>query len=1062
MSSTDQTFITNEAGQTLVDRFGELIRDTRLFDVLVGYFYTSGFHEIYKSLEAAEKIRILVGISTDKKVVDMLAHARQEELPFFDAEVEDEFADKVIAEMDASKDTREVEEGVAKFIEWLQNGKLEIRAYPTRRLHAKLYIMTFAPGDRDAGRVITGSSNFTEAGLKDNLEFNVELKGRADYDFAKAKFEELWAQGVDVKDRYIATIQGKTWLNDEIKPYELYLKFLYEYFRDELGQTISPDLDYAPEGFRKLKYQAEAVYNAKRILEEYGGVFLSDVVGLGKTYMAVMLARELDGRTLVVAPPALLDQNNPGSWPRAFADFKMSAECRSFGMLDQVIEDDADRHKNVIIDEAHRYRSESNTTYEKMAQICRGKRVILVTATPFNNSPRDILSEVKLFQPGKKSSIPNLANLEGFFRDLAKKLKKYNRKTDPDRYMDQAADNAKRIRESVLKYLMVRRTRHEIQKYFGADLKKQGMAFPKVEDPTPAYYKLNKTEDAVFDETVKLITQKLTYARYMPMVFYQGEDLAPGQEQQAQKNLGAFMKILLVKRLESSFHAFKKTVERFIERHEGFLKAFEAGEVYVSKKYTDKIFDLLDIGDDAAIQRLVDGDRAESYKAADFSKTLGQSVRRDLKVLKDIQKLWADIKRDPKLLEFIRLLEKDKILAEKKLIVFTESRETAEYLSKELRNNDVGEVLSFSGGATAAARRRVVENFDANARTKKDDYRVLITTEVLSEGVNLHRANVVINYDIPWNPTRMMQRVGRINRVDTTFKKIYTYNFFPTAQADSEIKLEKIAASKIRMFISLLGADARLLTDGEEIKSFELFGRITSKAGITGEVDEIDGELKYSEVIKRVRDTDPALFARIRRLPKKARTARRHDGENALLTYFRKGKLQKFFLAGDRSAKEVDFLSAAALLEAEPNTKRVKAPADFYAKLDANKNKFADATAAEYVSQAHRGQDSARNLLVFLAAIKNSPQYTETQEMYIAQVMARLEEGALPRQTITTTWRAVKRERATGESDPLKILARLQAHIPHRLLQRHRAETPDYGAHSGEVILSEYLVARDG
>ncbi len=139
--------------------------------------------------------------------------------------------------MSNSEDTQSVENGVMKFLEWLQSGKLEIRAYPTENIHAKLYIMSFGEDDRDKGRVITGSSNFTQAGLMDNLEFNVELKNRADYEFAKAKFDSLWEDAVDVKDKYVQTIQERTWLNNTITPYQLYLKFLYEYFKEDLLQT---------------------------------------------------------------------------------------------------------------------------------------------------------------------------------------------------------------------------------------------------------------------------------------------------------------------------------------------------------------------------------------------------------------------------------------------------------------------------------------------------------------------------------------------------------------------------------------------------------------------------------------------------------------------------------------------------------------------------------------------------------------------------------------------------------------------------------------------------------
>jgi len=204
MTDTDLTFITNEKQKNLKSRFQSLIKDTKLFDCLVGYFYTSGFHAIYKSLENTEKIRILIGISTNKKTYELLTEARneqQQQLQFSHAETKQAYEGLVEQEMENSEDRREVEEGVVKFIEWIKNKKLEVRAYPSQNIHAKLYIMTFVEGDRDVGRVITGSSNFTYSGLVDNLELNVELKNRADYEFAKQKFEELWNNSVDVSER---------------------------------------------------------------------------------------------------------------------------------------------------------------------------------------------------------------------------------------------------------------------------------------------------------------------------------------------------------------------------------------------------------------------------------------------------------------------------------------------------------------------------------------------------------------------------------------------------------------------------------------------------------------------------------------------------------------------------------------------------------------------------------------------------------------------------------------------------------------------------------------------
>ena len=244
---TDLTFITNENGKSLKDRFAALIKDTRFFDVLVGYFYTSGFYAIYPSLEKTERIRILIGISTNRQTYDLIQRVKSYK------EIAGEFGEAVKEEMEASENTVQIEEGVQKFLEWLKEGKLEIRAYPEEKVHSKLYIMTFNEGDRDVGRVITGSSNLTQNGLVDNLEFNVELKNPSDHRFAQDKFDELWDKGVDVSEQYIETIQNDTWLREDITPYELYLKFLYEYFKDEINEDETLEHSFRPDNFRELK-----------------------------------------------------------------------------------------------------------------------------------------------------------------------------------------------------------------------------------------------------------------------------------------------------------------------------------------------------------------------------------------------------------------------------------------------------------------------------------------------------------------------------------------------------------------------------------------------------------------------------------------------------------------------------------------------------------------------------------------------------------------------------------------------------------------------------------------
>ena len=316
-------------------------------------------------------------------------------------------------------------------------------------------------------------------------------------------------------------------------------------------------------------------------------------------------------------------------------------------------------------------------------------------------------------------------------------------------------------------------------------------------------------------------------------------------------------------------------------------------------------------------------------------------------------------------------------------------------------------MLCYTGASSEAVRDRVIENFDARARHPREDYRILVSTEVLAEGVNLHRSNTVINYDIPWNPTRMMQRVGRINRIDTQFDKIYTFNFFPTIQSNDQIKLKEAAEAKINAFLTLLGGDAELLTEGEPIGSHELFNRLISRQTLEGEDGAEESELKYLQFIKKIRDRDPDLFEKVKRLPKKARTAKENaEHTNSLITYFRRGKLQKFFLATpDNDAIELDFLSAAKLLESTPDDVKEKLPKHFFDLLDRNKEAFIFATTEEMPQQTLRGgRDSAANILRILkATLKNTQKLTEEQELYLKKVIIQLEEGGLPRQTAKET-----------------------------------------------------------
>lgn len=1094
--NSDLTFFTNEPGSTLLDRFTRTLKDAESFDILVGYFRTSGFFRLYQSFESIDKIRILVGLNVDQRSYEIIEESNLslQEQTKIDFETNQNtrigYSSAIVSELEKSEDSFDVELGVKKFIEFLQSRKVEIRAYPSKDLHAKVYIIRFSENDRDYGRVITGSSNFSKSGLLANREFNVELKNSSDVKFALKQFEALWKDSVDTSKDYIETVNTKTWLNDIITPYELYLKFLYEYFKEKISvdkEKLSKK--YIPINFKELEYQNEAVKDAMAKLEAYGGVFISDVVGLGKTFISALLANELDGYTLVIAPPVLLDEENPGSWRNVFSDFKIAADYESIGKLEKIIRRGTGKYKNVIIDEAHRFRSESNITYELLAQICRGKRVILVSATPLNNTPSDILSQIKLFQKGRNSTIPNVKNLDAFFKSLENKLKGLDRQTNKEEYLSIIRDNAKQIRDKILKYLMVRRTRYEVTQYFSEDLKKQKLKFPDVEDPKPVLYQFDEKINSAFDYTInELINPTFSYARYSPLLYYRGKEKLTQIQKLSQENLRSLMKILLIKRLESSFFAFKNSLHNFIESYKAFIKAFDNGNgsVFISKKYIGKIFEFLEDEDYDKIAKLIEDDKADEYKAADFSPDLIKYLEADLETLRGIQSLWNDINTDPKLDELIHLLKTDSVLKDSKLIIFTESKDTAEYLERELQKKFGKVVIAFTGQTKANVKNIIINNFDAKVRKPKNDIKILISTEVLSEGVNLHQSNIVINYDIPWNPTRLIQRVGRVNRVDTKFDKIHTYNFFPTIKSNDQIKLKEAAEAKIHAFIEMLGNDARLLTEGEEIKSHDLFQRLTSKKTITGEGEEVDSELKYLEIIRDIRDKNVDLFSKIKYLPKKARSSKKRplplgedlelvpnsvrDEGSSLITYFRKGKLHKFFLTSlslprrgtegevEMTTQELDFLESAKILESSAESKREKIGKEFYNFLLKSKEAFKDST-IEYEAETttRGGRDNVTRILRILRSkqMKHYQGFTEDDDFYVKKVIKLLEDGALPKQTTKSVVQALN-----GIEEPLKILAKIKTNIPEEFFTEHISHSSANVFGPREVILSEYLIGK--
>lgn len=1066
VESNNSNFITNENGDTLYSRLDFLIKNTKAFDCLVGYFFSSGFYKLCDYLKSPEKVRILVGLNTDKKVVELIKKAGSEK-NISSIQTKEIYDETLVDDFNRAPDVKYIEDASNLFMEWIKSKKLEIRVYRSQNIHAKVYILSFNENQVDSGQVITGSSNLTSAGLEKNLEFNVVLRDPRDYKFALDKFNGLWKDSVEVSDLFVSSLKQKTWLNESLSPYELYLKFLYEYFGERIEEEEF-DEDSAGNAL-KLKYQEEAVRDAKSKLKKYGGVFISDVVGLGKTYVVAKLLKNLikenpKERILVLAPPVIIDRDNPGSWERILNEYNVPAVCRSTGILDKVLKQDSEDKTIIVIDEAHRFRTEETGQYEALHKICKGnKKIILVTATPLNNYPRDVLNQIKLFQNIKDSDIPHVKNLEKFFNDLQKKIQIAKRSEDKNEYIKVIKDVSKQIRDKVLKPLIVRRTRAEILDHFKEDLDKSKVKFPKIAEPQAVLYELNKEEEKIFNETIKLITQDFEYIRYTPLLYINKNKLTITQEQEiSQKNMRKFMKILLVKRLESSFEAFKKSIGRFIEAYDDFINVYKnKNKVPISKKYSGKYFEYLEGGNDEAIIKLKEEGRLEEYNSSDFKPEFIKGLIKDREILERIKKLWEKVKRDPKLEKFKLSLKTDNILKKNKTLVFTESTETAYYLYYNLPEDIKKRALVFTGESNESEKNKVIKNFDENSREQNEDYDILICTEVLAEGVNLNRANVVINYDIPWNPVRVIQRVGRINRISTKLKEIHTYSFFPTTQSENQIKLKETAISKVNAFIQMLGNDSKLLTEDEEIAQHGLFEILTSKKYIEGEDSYGESELDYLEEIRLVKKDNPKLFNKIKNLPRKARTGKKYPLEkSSVLTFFKKGELQKWILSDKLTTNsELDFFESAKFLKSSVNEERISKGQEFYDLLEKNKQKFEECTKEQVVEfEGKGGRDLSTNVFRIIEHIINSSQLTDENKLFLKKVQDSLKKGGIDRNSLKKLLSKMKK----GNIVPERILELAKQEIDPQSLQKTYSETIRVSDKPREVILSVYLGGKDG
>lgn len=935
-------FFTNSKENTLLEKFKGVFTYTQVasFDALIGYFRSSGYFRIREHLRDVKHVRILVGIDVDHLI--SVAAIKGLEFKFNAHETRDEFYRQLKEDIQKADYDKEVEDGILEFIKDVGSGKIHIKAHPDKNIHAKIYIFRPEPFNaHNSGNVITGSSNLTVPGLQTNFEFNVELRDYDDVAFATTTFDKLWEEAVDIMPEDVEKTKDATYLNESFTPFEIYIKFLIEYF----GKSIEYDpesIEDLPRGYTKLRYQVDAVNEGYQKLMKHNGFFLSDVVGLGKTIVAAIIAKKFYWRTgprtktLVVHTPPM-----EASWKKVIYDFDVpGVEFITNGSIHKVKHpDDFDL---IIVDEAHKFRSDESNMFDLLQKLCKTqrrrpapdgsieKKVVLVTATPLNNRPEDIRNQIYLFQDSKQSSL-EVGNLQHFFRPLIEDYRKIKKETDKAKIALEVKRIYTEIRTKVLQPLIVRRTRTDLRETeeYKIDLIQQGVTFPDIEPPRQILYQLDEELEQLYEESfaqIKDTNEGLKYFRYQAIKFLKPEIKEKyKQADMISEQLAKLMKTLLVKRIDSSFHAFKMSLGRYHRANAAMVKMFDNDRIYIAPKLG--VSDFINDDNEAELISILeendDPNLIRQMTADDFRPGFYEGLVHDQQVLDNLVARWEKIDRDPKLDELVKRLKGEffqkKINDQGRLVIFSESKETSLYLYEELKKRGFTKMLAVDSENVKDLVEVIAENFDANHNPmlQKDDYNIIITTEVLAEGVNLHRSNVIVNYDIPWNATRLMQRIGRVNRVGTKSNKIYIYNFFPTVQTDSEIELNKKAYVKLQAFHSALGEDSQIYTKDEEFSSFGLFERIPE--------EERDERLIFLSELRKFRDQNPEQFRKIQNMPKRARAGRKEKTrDNSTISYLKNNRRDSFyFCKKDGSFDELTFVEAARIYEAKVTEKGI-------------------------------------------------------------------------------------------------------------------------------------------
>ena len=1099
----------------LVDSIMTMLGQTELARFAVGYFFVSGLESISKQLGHVKELKLLIGTTTNSRTLDQMAEGHRR-LSLVHEELEEDnyrkksdkqamaavTAENVRSAIELMDQTDIAEETVHVLVRMIEEKRLKVRVYTKGRMHAKAYIFTY--GDtfnllgqpiekHEKGIAVVGSSNLSLAGISHNTELNVVVSGNNNHDELCSWFDALWDESQDF-DESLMDEMKQSWALTPATPYDIYMKTLYSLVKTRLEEAAPGNLLWDDDIFRKLTdFQQDAVRQATAMIRRNRGVFVADVVGLGKSFIGAAIVKHFERterRRAVILCPATLVQ----MWERYSHDYDLNAQVVSMGMLTSgeegenfLLDDDiyADRDF-LLIDESHNLRNVGTQRYRLVSDYMAGdpnRRCCLLTATPRNRTAWDVFNQIKLFHPTDKTDLPiDPPDLRRFFAMIEKQERNL-----PD----------------LLTHVLIRRTRNFVLRYYGFDsetnervdaanfapyLKGQRRAYVKVNGKNQFFprrelqtveYSIEKTYQGLYQELrahlgkprkeksklPKNYDGELTYARYG--LFRYVKDSAASREpyknlKSTGPNLRGLARVLLFKRFESSVEAFRKTVGRFLESNRRFLMALEAGMVPAGELAQSMLYQT----DDYEEQDFMDAlqEASEKYLPGDFHfDLLKQHVAHDIKVLEEVLAKVEPItpEHDAKLQKLLALLPEATLNSGKRLI-FTQYADTADYLFEHLNSKGRADVDVITG-STSKSKFRLVGRFsplanpDYKPQSGESELNTVIATDVLSEGLNMQDCDTIINYDLHWNPLRLIQRFGRIDRIGSTHDKVYGLNFLPELGIEQNLGLRQRLERRIAEIQETIGEDSAILDPTERVNEEAMYAIYDNQPANLDlfEPDEPMGLGEAEGILRQLRAEDPAEFERIAALRDGIRSGMNslHPG---MFVLCQAGDFQQLFFVDSQGQIETrDASTILGRLKCTPSEPALPLPTEYNSSIMKVYELFAGEVAHRKTSLDHSTSQSVgqRYISQELKAFVTTFDEDEPRRTDVAILQRAFNSNALTA-AVQTELRRVRNHKLTGDA----LFARLRSiYDQHRLSQQQEQVRSDRQVTVPRVVCSEFL-----